>query len=90
MMPVRSRAMDDVHGCTNVAGGMDAGSDRPVCEPLQESQTSKHVCAVIGGALFGYFLVLSQFCLEQNWTAFGCPKGEGHGWSSSKSIATAP
>ena len=33
MMPVRNRARDDVHGCTSVAVGIDAESDRPVCEP---------------------------------------------------------
>ena len=58
---------DDVQGCTNVAGGMDAGSDGPceqpgqgwpVCEPQPKNQSDQHVCASLGGALFGYFLVL--------------------------------
>ena len=48
MRPVSNQAMDDVHGCTSVAGGMDAGSDRPVCELHSESQPSQHVCAIIG------------------------------------------
>ena len=60
MMPVHSRAMDDVQGSTSFAGGMDAGSDWPVCGPHQESQTSQHVCAIFGGALFGYFFALKK------------------------------
>ena len=52
MQPVRNQAMDDVQGCTSVAGGMDAGSDWPVCELHSENQTSQHACAIFGGALF--------------------------------------
>jgi len=37
VMPIHSRAVDDVQGSTSFAGGMDAGSDWPVCELHSES-----------------------------------------------------
>ena len=59
MMPVRSRARDDVQGCTSVAGGMDAGSDRPVCGPLSKKPAKPtRLCHHWGSAfwvLFGAF-----------------------------------